>query len=600
MRFVFIVAIVVLMSITSFAQEEHATYQLRTPSLNEYLALLSDFRDQLKRPNDFMSNTLYSLEAELLERLPEGDYQTLRQLYDLMKAPVSYCMRPRSDTCPIIGFNEWIAPMVAAHLNTTGIALEGGQLLLFDDISVLVEAHDFDADGTSEYLLQVRLGSEPFSVPLSSTSNVEFESYLTAQVVNEPNRRYNVQSVPMQYYSNAYPMHFPQYQQIANQRWIDITGDDVPEWELTFSGGWFHSGGYITSTDRRYVLQWRDGRFEQILYVGSDYPGGRLINLDGDPALEIEFREGSGDNWSCFTYEMSYHNWNGIQFEQVATLSKISSSTSGCTLRRAEEAMWAGDYATAIPLYQDVIGAFEQRLKDIVAANGNIFTGDTDLSNYGGYAIVRRVIANAMLGNTEDAREQLEIAAAHYSGEAFATALLSADLTSPEAICRAAYDFFANGGGTYVVGAGEIIEDYSFEVSPVAGPPPVPERAGCDIGIFNEQPLIQPEQPRRPYILRPSLRPEYLRDIHSAVYYARAALQDGDYEQALIITDRAQAYFARFADTDNAQLHLAYLRALALLQLERDDEALNQFLALYETKPDSIWGRLAALHFVAR
>jgi tetratricopeptide (TPR) repeat protein len=52
------------------------------------------------------------------------------------------------------------------------------------------------------------------------------------------------------------------------------------------------------------------------------------------------------------------------------------------------------------------------------------------------------------------------------------------------------------------------------------------------------------------------------------------------------------------ADTDNHLLVKAhYLHALALEALNRPDDALAEYVALYQAAPDSAWGRLAALHF---
>ena len=42
---------------------------------------------------------------------------------------------------------------------------------------------------------------------------------------------------------------------------------------------------------------------------------------------------------------------------------------------------------------------------------------------------------------------------------------------------------------------------------------------------------------------------------------------------------------------------LRYRRALALESLGRADEALAEYVAIYEAAPNSAWGMLAALHF---
>jgi hypothetical protein len=52
--------------------------------------------------------------------------------------------------------------------------------------------------------------------------------------------------------------------------------------------------------------------------------------------------------------------------------------------------------------------------------------------------------------------------------------------------------------------------------------------------------------------------------------------------------------------SDNPDEHVLqdqYFRALALEALGRDDEALAEYVAIYEAAPESAWGMLAALHF---
>lgn len=52
--------------------------------------------------------------------------------------------------------------------------------------------------------------------------------------------------------------------------------------------------------------------------------------------------------------------------------------------------------------------------------------------------------------------------------------------------------------------------------------------------------------------------------------------------------------------TDPERLSWGYLTALAVEALERPDEALAEYIALYEAAPDSTWGMLAALHISPR
>jgi tetratricopeptide (TPR) repeat protein len=76
---------------------------------------------------------------------------------------------------------------------------------------------------------------------------------------------------------------------------------------------------------------------------------------------------------------------------------------------------------------------------------------------------------------------------------------------------------------------------------------------------------------------------------------ANTAIYKGDYEVAVDILDHAleQAYPAVNMIAING---LHYYRALALEALERPEEALAEYVAIYEAAPESAWGRLAGLH----
>lgn len=74
----------------------------------------------------------------------------------------------------------------------------------------------------------------------------------------------------------------------------------------------------------------------------------------------------------------------------------------------------------------------------------------------------------------------------------------------------------------------------------------------------------------------------------------RSAFVERDFALVVEIADEALA-----SAIDDNQLAYAfrYYRALALEALDRPDEALAEYVAIYETAPDSAWGMLAVLHF---
>ncbi|MCC6615121.1 MAG: hypothetical protein IT320_16710 [Anaerolineae bacterium] len=75
------------------------------------------------------------------------------------------------------------------------------------------------------------------------------------------------------------------------------------------------------------------------------------------------------------------------------------------------------------------------------------------------------------------------------------------------------------------------------------------------------------------------------------------ALAAGDYAAALTLLDDSIAY-EQSADLDRPDLLYAYRfhRAFILEAIGRPDEALAEYIALYENAPDSAWGSMAALH----
>jgi hypothetical protein len=69
-------------------------------------------------------------------------------------------------------------------------------------------------------------------------------------------------------------------------------------------------------------------------------------------------------------------------------------------------------------------------------------------------------------------------------------------------------------------------------------------------------------------------------------------------QEALEAIDAVLALPPEFAD-DDFLLTLRYWRGLRLKALDRPDEALAEYVGIYEDAPESAWGMLAALHFEA-
>jgi hypothetical protein len=73
----------------------------------------------------------------------------------------------------------------------------------------------------------------------------------------------------------------------------------------------------------------------------------------------------------------------------------------------------------------------------------------------------------------------------------------------------------------------------------------------------------------------------------------RIFYDDHDFTSALHIVDTLLSYSI---SDEGIKAQLRYWRAVTLEALNRPDEALAEYIAIYEGAPESAWGRLAALH----
>jgi hypothetical protein len=76
------------------------------------------------------------------------------------------------------------------------------------------------------------------------------------------------------------------------------------------------------------------------------------------------------------------------------------------------------------------------------------------------------------------------------------------------------------------------------------------------------------------------------------LYNVREDFEDQQYQE---LVDLSEASFSYYSEQE--LMVFRYYRALALEALDRPDEALAEYVAIYESVPESAWGMLAALHF---
>jgi hypothetical protein len=105
--------------------------------------------------------------------------------------------------------------------------------------------------------------------------------------------------------------------------------------------------------------------------------------------------------------------------------------------------------------------------------------------------------------------------------------------------------------------------------------------------------FVQPERTKEPPAI--DATPD---DLFSCARSDEATFFCGynaDYDIALQLSDVVIANPPEIVD-DDTLMSIHYLRALALEALNRPDDALAEYIAIYESVPDSAWGLLAALH----
>jgi tetratricopeptide (TPR) repeat protein len=75
------------------------------------------------------------------------------------------------------------------------------------------------------------------------------------------------------------------------------------------------------------------------------------------------------------------------------------------------------------------------------------------------------------------------------------------------------------------------------------------------------------------------------------------AINMGDFQAALdLIDENAAGNADYYRDNPDSLYSYQYNRGYILEMLDRPDEALTEYIAIYEAAPESGWGMLAALH----
>ncbi len=578
------IVLAIIMLLVGFgvqAESEAGDYKLHVPTADEFVAAIPDFKKLLESNYGYHAREmLRATEAEFRTRyMKNADYATLSAAFDKLK--VRFVITPSGGEYPEIDYNFWVAKIVQAWLSKYNRYFSDLSVLRLDDYVISGELHDFDNDGhDDEYLLNV--------VKLDEDGTIEYNNYLTG---SDGSRE--VWPVPVSWRGYGYDEGNTASRPLFDKGFEDITADGVPEWileqNLTFSRAGFDWWTHIT-----HILGWQNNHFVTLLDLDKAY---ELKNLDDDPALEVSTRFTHADNWWCGYVEVMTYHWNGQTYIKL----KPHFEPLDCTARQAEEAMWAGDFRAALKLYDQFIAdhtAEYAAYDKCLSGPGDPYCEETRGIRIFDYFLFRRVVAYALLNDVEGIQKALKDL---YQYIPVYENTFGPIHEKPEAICQTAYDQWSgqlsygdihyNSDGVFVPGT--ILEDVNSDDRSI---PRLyesvfidPIRAGCDIGRFNGTPTLVPTLiPTLSPTTTPDNRPQSEIYIdYQAIY---AAFMSGDYETALKITEQVTPE----NEIDTARWH--YWHALALELLKRPVEALAAYTAIYESNPQSAWGKMAGLH----
>jgi tetratricopeptide (TPR) repeat protein len=506
-RIVFLLVIsFLLVSLNVLAQDSAPPYRLGEPTAQEYLNGILEFVPEAPTSNDWTYGFDDLISTVLFLRYPrlyEVNYETLLAVYHHLGIGVG----------SIFNRDEWNKNIIHAWLRENQIDLSTTEALRFADYLIRVLPHDFDADGTDEYLLDVVKGSQEPLDRLQCNYQAEYVDYL---VVQQQGTEYELLDTPFYWYGSTPYARSGRDGGIVEIQFGDITGDGVPEWVLADGGyvgggpgmGWVSSGGLQ-------VLNWRDGTFIDIMpqrdpqrwnideiprYEESDGAGcltmsrdvtWNFTNTDNDSALEIEQQQVYLDNWFCESFVTKSFDWESVVGRYIFTGTRRDySETRNCAQRQAEEAMWVGDYQTALDFYEQALTLepySETFSEDADVVEQTLEIPQQRLDELDQYMRARLALAYILTGRSTDANSVLEQLASetiisepvHY----FIIAL-SANTANPQQACIRAYEVFTTHypsqfyGITIEIDAPEAREYY-------------PERIGCDAPALIDNLLMQ-------------------------------------------------------------------------------------------------------------
>ena len=447
-------------------QETPADRQLRLPTAAEYELLVERLLDAVPLNEDALTIVI----DELQGHLPEYAAADILSTYDRLMA--------NDDIGYRLDHRLWLPTVLADQIQTAAILSSPSFPYSLGENTVIENATqaDFLGDGVPEHIVQI---SREWPSAEPPGYQYRFEGFFT--VLEDEAGTIHVSSTPLPY--NLSPTAHWATHRFTSLALADLNADHSPEWVVMTSStntGW----GIGSWSNGLFVLTW-DGT--QLITISPDnwgavtYDPGDVhltyLNVDEDPALEIEERSSHQNSWGCHFEAVTLLDWSPTDASYLSAEERDEyPDTPNCHLMYAEQAMWQGDYAAAIPLYEQALSGIGEVLPE------------TDAEMWQ-YTQLRLALAYALTDQSEQANsmfEDLSNAVPASTGmEGLITTAGQHYLPGHDviALCSALHDFFPPSEdditvlGFYV--GRTLVDTEQLAINVTDGPDP--QSAGCDV-----------------------------------------------------------------------------------------------------------------------
>jgi hypothetical protein len=470
MRRIIFLFLILLFSTQVTAQDDDAAgYALRLPRPDEYLEAiplaLHDWESTFpasKTPHHVMVD---AMRTELYGRYPltygsEGIRILFDQSFERLNAAFHAFQQVRSPYGNVLDNSTWASILLNAWLREHPGSLEVVEGVHVGGLDVSVQQWiDFDGDGIDELIIGLHL--------LSISENL---------ILQRDASRPEGYRIVGSFLQDDYSMPSAMRANESLEGIRDVTGDGLPEIIIRSERGYSH---YSHTDYDISILSWHEGYVQNVV-IDPSYgwqSNGNLdsgftlefVNLDADPALEIELLETIVDHWECHSTRRRLYNWVGGRYKAWQYPEQMIDSL-GCAMRQAEPLMWDYQFEAAIPIYEH--GLYVGRK---ASSNFPIYLG---ISTWELYARTRLALAYDLVGRHSDAQRVIDQLPSIKPSTPIQRMILSLKSnSSPGSRCAAAYNVFM-----YIHEYAEMEIPTGFEYYDRLDlfSLPSPERAGCD------------------------------------------------------------------------------------------------------------------------